>query len=312
MARKVILDVDPGIDDALAVALALFDPQLDVLAVTATGGNVEPQQATRNVQTILEQLDPPRLPRLGAAPLDIPLPEDGRQLHGTDGLGQAGFPVAELHNIHPAEKVLCDEVRAAPEEITIIASGPLTNIARAMQSRSEFRRGGGPVDHRRRHGRRSGQCHSGRRIQYVLRSAFGPHGDLLADDEDASSSGDHEPIRDDLRSVRSTAAGEHTDRRLPAAGSAVCFPRPSTGLGTRRDLHRWGVGRGRRQQCRTVRIPRNGRRCGNPRRIDLGRDDLRPPPNGELRPNIDVVTNLDLAAVKDCLLRTLAAAARAG
>jgi inosine-uridine nucleoside N-ribohydrolase len=138
MARKVILDVDPGIDDAVAVALALFDPRLDVLAVTATGGNVAPQQATVNIQTIVEQLDPPRLPRLGAAPLDSPLPEDGRQLHGGDGLGNAGFPVAELHNMHPAEKVLCDEVRAAPEEVTIIASGPLTNIAHAMQRDPSF------------------------------------------------------------------------------------------------------------------------------------------------------------------------------
>ena len=71
MARKVILDVDPGIDDALAVALALFDPGLEVVAVTATGGNVAAQQATINVQTIVELLDPARLPRLGAAPLDM-------------------------------------------------------------------------------------------------------------------------------------------------------------------------------------------------------------------------------------------------
>ena len=65
MARKVILDVDPGIDDALALCLAIFEPELDVVAVTAVGGNVSPAQATRNVQVILEQLDPPRLPRLG-------------------------------------------------------------------------------------------------------------------------------------------------------------------------------------------------------------------------------------------------------
>ncbi len=138
MARKVILDVDPGIDDALAVALALFDPGLEVVAVTATGGNVPAQQATINVQTIVELLDPARLPRLGAAPLDISVSEDSRLIHGSDGLGNAGFPVAELHNMHPAEKVLCDEVRAAPEEITIIALGPLTNIARAIQRDSGF------------------------------------------------------------------------------------------------------------------------------------------------------------------------------
>ncbi len=138
MARKVILDVDPGIDDALAVALALFDPELDVVAVTATGGNVSPHQATLNVQMLVELLDPPRLPRLGAALTDSTLADDGRLIHGADGLGNAGFPVAELHNMHPADKVLCDEVRAAPEQITIIACGPLTNIARAIQRDSNF------------------------------------------------------------------------------------------------------------------------------------------------------------------------------
>ena len=57
MPRKVIIDADPGIDDAVAITLALFDPDLEVVAVTATGGNVFPSQATKNVQTIIEQLD---------------------------------------------------------------------------------------------------------------------------------------------------------------------------------------------------------------------------------------------------------------
>ena len=138
MPRKVIIDTDPGIDDAVAVTLALFDPSLELLALTATGGNVFPNQATRNVQTIVEQLDPPRWPRIGAAPEDNPLPADGRLLHGQNGLGNAEFPFAGLANIHPAEKVLCDEVRAAPEEVTVLCLGPLTNIARAMQRDAEF------------------------------------------------------------------------------------------------------------------------------------------------------------------------------
>jgi inosine-uridine nucleoside N-ribohydrolase len=133
MARKVIVDTDPGIDDAVALSLALSDPQLDVLAVTATGGNVTPAQATRNVQVVIEQLDPPRWPRIGAAPADQILTADGRDLHGTDGLAGASFKVAELHHRHPSDKVICDEVRVAPEEITIVALGPLTNIAAALQ-----------------------------------------------------------------------------------------------------------------------------------------------------------------------------------
>src|ERR1700759_247048 len=67
MPRKVILDVDPGIDDAVALTLALFDPRLEVVAVTGGGGNVSAEKATRNVQAIIEQLDPPRLPRIGVA-----------------------------------------------------------------------------------------------------------------------------------------------------------------------------------------------------------------------------------------------------
>jgi len=134
MARKVILDVDPGIDDAMAMCMAMFDPRLEVLAVTAVGGNCSPQQATRNTQAIVEQLDPPRWPRLGAAsPPDDGLPVDGRHVHGANGLGGAQFDVAELHHLHPSEKVICDQVRGAPEgSVTIVALGPLTNIARAF------------------------------------------------------------------------------------------------------------------------------------------------------------------------------------
>ncbi len=139
MPKKVILDVDPGIDDAMAMCMALFDPGLEVVAVTAVGGNVAPQLATRNVQAILEQLDPPRLPRVGAAsPPDNGLPVDSRHLYGVDGLGDAGLEVAELRTQHPSEKIICDEVRAAPEEVTIVALGPLTNIARAFQRDQEL------------------------------------------------------------------------------------------------------------------------------------------------------------------------------
>lgn len=134
MPRKVILDVDPGIDDAMALTSALFDPRLEVVAVTAVAGNVPAQQATRNLQAIIEQLDPPRWPRLGAASdPEYGLPVDGRYMHDIDGLGGVGFEVAELHRMHPSEKVICDAIRAEPEAITIVALGPLTNIARALQ-----------------------------------------------------------------------------------------------------------------------------------------------------------------------------------
>jgi purine nucleosidase len=134
MARKVILDVDPGIDDAVALCLALFDSRLDVVAVTAVAGNVPAEQATRNVQTIVEQLDPPRWPRIGAAsPPELSPPVESPHMHGADGLGNANFEFAELHHTHASDKVMFDEIRAAPEEITLIALGPLTNVARLLQ-----------------------------------------------------------------------------------------------------------------------------------------------------------------------------------
>lgn len=133
MARKVILDVDPGVDDAVAMCLALAAPQLEVLAVTAVGGNVLADQATRNVQAIIEQLDPPRWPRLGAASSERMLRADARHIFGPDGLCGAHFPLAELHHQRPSTKVIIDEVQASPGDVTIIALGPLTNIAAALQ-----------------------------------------------------------------------------------------------------------------------------------------------------------------------------------
>ena len=134
MGRKVIIDCDPGIDDALALCVALFDPRLEVMAITAVEGNVSAHQSSRNVQAIIEQLDAPRLPRIGmASPPDLRPGVSGQAFHGEDGLGNTGFEVSELHHQHPSDKVICDVVRAAPEEVTIITLGPLTNVARAFQ-----------------------------------------------------------------------------------------------------------------------------------------------------------------------------------
>jgi inosine-uridine nucleoside N-ribohydrolase len=130
--RKVIIDVDPGIDDAVAVAMALFDPRLEVVAVTAVGGNVPPEQATANLQALIAFLDPPRLPRVGVAAADAVLPARPFSMHGADGLGDVELPHVPLHGGHSSEKVIWESVKAHPREITILALGPLTNLSRVL------------------------------------------------------------------------------------------------------------------------------------------------------------------------------------
>lgn len=134
VARKVVIDCDPGIDSAVALAVALASPRLDVVAVTATAGNVSADEANRNLEAIVQWLDPERRPRIGAGTPPQRAPAvDGRQIHGPDGLGGAALPVSQRHNKHPAEKVICDAFHEAPQQVTLICLGPLTNLARALQ-----------------------------------------------------------------------------------------------------------------------------------------------------------------------------------
>lgn len=134
MARKVIIDCDPGIDDAVALALALFDPRLEVLAVTACAGTVDADRATQNVIALIERLDPPRIPRIGAAidPGDGAAVSNGTLLHGDDGLGNTNWtPVARQHTL-PADKLIEQELRTYPGDVTLVCTGPLTGVAKAL------------------------------------------------------------------------------------------------------------------------------------------------------------------------------------
>ncbi len=139
MTRKLLIDCDPGIDDAISLCLAMFDEQLDLVAVTATEGKVSADQATRNVQAIIDTLDPPKHPRLGKAMRHESAPlVTSRKLFGRDGLGNARLDISRLQHEHTSEKLICDTVRAHPEELTIVCLGPLTNIARAIKRDPEL------------------------------------------------------------------------------------------------------------------------------------------------------------------------------
>lgn len=144
--KKLIIDLDPGIGDSLAVAIALNDPQVDVLGLTAVAGCVSPRNATLNLQRVVEQIDPAKWPRIGAAAPLI----SGRDnltpielgclapLNGASGLGDTDFPVADLHHRHEAAKLLVDLVRNYPQEITLVTLGPLTNVMAACERMPEF------------------------------------------------------------------------------------------------------------------------------------------------------------------------------
>jgi inosine-uridine nucleoside N-ribohydrolase len=137
MAQKVVLLTDPGIDGAFAITLALFDPEIDLIGLAAAAGNVSAEQATRNAQTVVEQLDPPRLPRFGTAP-PVAYDSDGTRLHGPGGLGGVQFPCAQLHHKLASDKLVADLVRQHPKEVTVVALGPLTVLARAFDRDPEL------------------------------------------------------------------------------------------------------------------------------------------------------------------------------
>ncbi len=137
MARKVILVTDPGIDGAFAGALALYAPELEVVGLAATAGNVPAEQATRNVHILVEQLDPPRWPRLGAA-LPVDYEVDGRALHGPNGLSGVEFPCVQLHHTHPSDKLISDLARMYPKEVAVLLLGPATVFARALDRDPEL------------------------------------------------------------------------------------------------------------------------------------------------------------------------------
>lgn len=134
MTRKIIIDCDPGIDDALAICLALANPRLEVVAITACAGNVDAQQSTQNVWALIEKLDPPLYPRIGAAqdPEVGAAPFNGVLLHGEKGLGTADWePVARQHCL-PSDKLIVEQLRANPGEVTVVCLGPLTNLSKAF------------------------------------------------------------------------------------------------------------------------------------------------------------------------------------
>jgi purine nucleosidase len=135
MSTRIILDCDPGIDDALAIAFAHGYPGIDLLGITTVAGNVGLAQTTANALAVCEFIGAGGTPVTAgcAGPLLRPV-LDARHVHGDSGLGGATLPppVASPAPGHAIDYII-DTVRGAPGEITLVATGPLTNIALAVR-----------------------------------------------------------------------------------------------------------------------------------------------------------------------------------
>lgn len=137
MSKKVILVADPGIDTAFAVALAMHDPNLDVIGLIPCAGNVSAQQATMNINILIDEIDPPRWPRTAVA-VAVEYELDGTAMHGTDGLGNINLSARTRHQSHAADKVLVELVREHARDVSVVCLGPTTTIARALDRDPEI------------------------------------------------------------------------------------------------------------------------------------------------------------------------------
>jgi inosine-uridine nucleoside N-ribohydrolase len=129
---KAVLDMDPGVDDAIALALAVASPEVEILGLTTVCGNVKVEASTRNALRVLHALGVEDVEVYPGAPR--PLIKDLRTaefIHGTDGLGDSGLPESPLkaRQLRAARFIADLVLSSEPNSISVITTGPLTNLA---------------------------------------------------------------------------------------------------------------------------------------------------------------------------------------
>src|SRR5262245_4171250 len=132
---RILLDTDPGIDDALALFLALASPEVQLEAVTTTHGNVPVDLTTRNALALLELAGHTKIPvaRGSVNPL-VREYVNAAHVHGGTGLGDVVLPEPKTRPVNQhASDLLIERIQAEPGELTLVAVGPLTNLALALR-----------------------------------------------------------------------------------------------------------------------------------------------------------------------------------
>jgi non-specific riboncleoside hydrolase len=130
--RKIIIDTDPGIDDAIAILVALFSERLEVELITTVAGNVSVEQTTENALR-LRKFAGKSVPVAKGCPKPLLAPpRDAANIHGETGMGGYDFPAlgeGDLPLTKHAVEAMRDLLMASSEKITLVPIGPLTNIA---------------------------------------------------------------------------------------------------------------------------------------------------------------------------------------
>ncbi|WP_227369556.1 nucleoside hydrolase [Halomonas sp. M20] len=135
MTTPIIFDTDPGVDDAQAIAIALAHPDIELLGLTTTYGNVDIDTATTNA-LLVSELAGQQIPvaQGAAAPLVKTKHPAPAHIHGANGLGDIALPAVQGKAMSSsAAEFIVEQVNARPGEITLVAVGPLGNLAAALQ-----------------------------------------------------------------------------------------------------------------------------------------------------------------------------------
>ena len=135
-SHRIIIDTDPGIDDAMAIFLAVRSPELKIEAITPVSGNVPLSSTLPNALKLLEIAGRTDIPvAAGAATPLVRHLVTAKSVHGNNGLGGVEFPAPKIQPVtETATEIIRRIVRKNPGEITIVAVGPLTNIATVLKS----------------------------------------------------------------------------------------------------------------------------------------------------------------------------------